>query len=81
MTAWNEDSDPDYTDDQDADEGDSLTHPCPECGTDVYEDAERCPACGEWITRRSSVWQGKPLWWVILGVLGIIAVVLAFSLG
>lgn len=31
----------------DADEDDTL--PCPACGRQVYEDADQCPYCGEWI--------------------------------
>lgn len=34
--------------------------PCPSCGREVYEDAERCPHCGDWITPRA----GGPLPWV-----------------
>ena len=25
--------------------------PCPNCSVPVWEDAEHCPHCGEWITR------------------------------
>ena len=56
---------------------------CPECGAEVYEDAERCPSCGSYIILSSSgsVWQGRPAWWIILGLLGIIAVILALVPG
>ena len=64
-------------------DAESLTVPCLECGTDVYEDAEQCPACGHWITHSetstTSAMQGKPLWYVVLGLLGIIAVVLTLT--
>lgn len=53
------------------------TVPCSNCGADVYEDAEQCPRCGEWITHGTSALTAKPLWWQIIGVLGIIAVILA----
>ena len=53
------------------------TVPCGNCGADVYEDAEQCPRCGEWITHGTSALTAKPLWWQIIGVLGIIAVILA----
>ncbi len=65
----------------DADDDDvSLTRPCPQCGAEVYEDAEQCPQCGEYITFSSNVWDGKPVWWVVLGLLGIIAVTWVFLL-
>lgn len=61
------------------DDDESYTVDCPECGAEVYEDAERCPSCGSYIILSSSgsVWQGRPAWWIILGLLGIIAVILA----
>jgi hypothetical protein len=62
-------------------DGDSLTSTCRACGAEVYEDAEQCPACGEWITSSSSPWAGKPLWWIALGGLGILAVLAALAGG
>jgi hypothetical protein len=52
---------------------------CPNCGADVYEDAEQCPSCLEYITTTSSIWSDRPWWWVALGLAGIIAVILALS--
>jgi hypothetical protein len=47
------------------------------CGMDVYEDAEKCPLCGEFFSRQpGEAWRGKPMWWIVLGLLGIIAVIL-----
>ena len=40
----NEYPDPDCDDDSD---DVTATVRCPNCGTDVYEDAEQCPKCGE----------------------------------
>ena len=39
-------------DDADDDDEESRTKPCPMCGMDVYEDAEKCPLCGEFFTRQ-----------------------------
>ncbi len=53
---------------------------CLSCGADVYEDAESCPICGEYIVsgeRAGTSWQGKPNWFVILGVMGITAAIAA----
>ncbi|WP_339744191.1 hypothetical protein [uncultured Rubinisphaera sp.] len=41
-----DDWDDDYGDDDD-DEVDTV--PCPECGTDVYEESSTCPNCGCYI--------------------------------
>jgi hypothetical protein len=59
------------------DEEPADTIPCGHCGADVYEEAEQCPRCGEWITRHSSPLTGRPLWWQLIGLLGVIAVILA----
>ncbi len=67
---WDDDHDPDDPDDDDT----SLTVACPVCGADVYEDAEHCPSCGDFIVLSTSPWTGKPLWWVLLGLAGIFAV-------
>ena len=61
------------------DDAPSETVPCPECGAEVYEDAEQCVSCGEWITTFHSPWQGRAAWWVTLGILGIAATILALA--
>ncbi len=61
-------------DEYDADELDddqTALAECPRCGVDIYEDAEQCPLCGEWITHNTSAWGGRPWWWVALGACGI----------
>ncbi len=57
------------------DEEETLTSPCPECGAEVYEDAVQCPVCGNYITHQTNVWLGRPLWWIVLGLLGAAATV------
>jgi len=53
------------------------TIPCPECRAEVYEDAEQCPHCGHYITSETNVWSGRPAWWIVLGILGVAALILA----
>ena len=72
-----EDEYPDGDDDFDHDAVDTL--PCPECGAEVYEEAEQCPVCGNYVTFDTSPWQGKSTTWIVLGLLGIVAVVWALS--
>lgn len=63
-----------YPDEEDDDEV-SETRPCPNCGADVYEDAEQCPVCGQYITADArNLWAGRSAWWVLLGLLGLGAV-------
>lgn len=56
------------------------TQSCPMCGMDVFEDAVQCPLCGQYLTRDSSVWSGRPVWWAVLGAVGILATILTLSL-
>ena len=53
---WDEDLDEAYEADGDEDPG-ALR--CPDCGADVYADADACPECGYWITDadRSAAWR------------------------
>ncbi len=84
--SWDEEwSDVEYYDDGDEydeyDDDDSETVPCPACGQDVYADAERCPGCGEYIIASGSssyLWKDRPVWWIVLGLMGILAMLYVF---
>jgi hypothetical protein len=56
---WN-----DAADDEDPDEGEfddePDTMPCPSCGAEIFDDVDRCPVCGEYITADTSM---NPVWW------------------
>ena len=71
-----------YPDEDEAcDPDDSATLPCPCCGTEIDEEAVRCLHCGHYVTHSQSVWSGRSVWWIVLGVLGILAVILTLSIG
>ena len=57
--------------DENDEEDDSIVVTCPTCGADVYEDAEQCPSCGEWVTHSTHPFAGRSLWFVGVGLLGI----------
>lgn len=79
---WSDEFDDNEYPDPDDDEGSedvTETVRCPNCGADVYEDAEQCPRCGEYVEFSTSVWQDKPLPWVMVGLAGIVAVILTLS--
>jgi hypothetical protein len=61
------------------DEDDFETQECPSCGADIYEDAEQCPSCGDYVVFSNSTLSGWPWWFVALGLVGILAVILALS--
>lgn len=68
-----------YSDEFPEDE-EAETLPCPHCRAEIYEDAEQCPHCGEYVTHSTSVWAGRPWWWIVLGLLGIVAVIFVLLL-
>lgn len=74
---WDDDSDDDSPDDE-SDVADVLR--CPACGAEVYEDAEQCSACGEWITFSTHPFAGRSLWFIAIGVLGIAVTIAALVL-
>lgn len=63
------------------DDGDVDTVPCSHCGREVYEDAVRCPYCGEYLTDGGgAVRRGWP-WWMWLGLVGAGVVVWRWVVG
>ena len=54
-----------YPDEPDDDDDDDETIPCPHCREPVYEDAERCPNCGKYLSREDAP-RRRP-WWLVLG--------------
>jgi hypothetical protein len=66
------------SDEADWDDESSETVSCAQCGAEIYEDAFQCPACGAHVSGDSGanpVWTGRPGWWIVLGLLGILAVI------
>ncbi len=51
---------------------------CPECGAQVYEDAEQCVACGEYIVSDSSTWGSQSPW--MSKAITIVVILLVISL-
>ncbi len=76
-------SDGEYPDGDSGDELDDdldhagLTAPCPHCGREIYEEAVRCPYCANYVIWRHSAWSARSWWWIALGLLGVVAAVLA----
>jgi hypothetical protein len=83
---WLDDSDDDlqdqeFSDDDQVDDDSAELITCPACGAGVYEESEQCPACGAYIVHDTSIWAGRSTWWIVLALLGIVAVVVTLTLG
>ena len=63
----------------DTETDETETIDCPACHQPVYDDAEQCPYCGDYITVSTSPWAGRPWWWIAIGLLGLIAVIAILS--
>jgi len=74
--SWQDDFEEDWTT---GDDEETAVASCPNCHADVYEDADSCPSCGEFLTGATGSLDAKPKWFVALGLLGILAVVLVLS--
>ena len=61
-----------YPEPDDDDDDIAETLDCPACGAAIYEDAEQCPDCGEYVEFVGHGLSGRPVWFVALGLLGII---------
>ena len=84
MTRWDDEedtgTDEEFGWDSESDDESTPEVPCPNCGRSIYSESERCPYCGEPVEHAGSpIWLGKPAWYVLLGVLGVIAVLVAMS--
>ena len=76
---WETDGD-DWGDEDWPDDDDSAELvPCPNCGREIYEEAEQCPSCGEYVTHDNRILASKPGWYVLLALAGVIAVILALA--
>lgn len=67
----------DYLDDREypdgPDDDDDETDTCPYCLRSIYEDSERCPECGHYLSAEDR--PKRYPWWLIVGVLaGLFAV-------
>lgn len=57
--------------DPDDSQGDDLVS-CPHCRAMIFEESERCPACGQYLSREDA--PGFKPWWIVLGVVLSLAV-------
>ena len=44
------------------------TVPCPHCGREIYDEAERCPYCESYISEEDTAQPARKPWWLLVGV-------------
>lgn len=76
---WDPEDQHDLDEDWPAEDDATELVPCPHCGADIYEDAPQCPVCGDYVMPDTSEWTGKPIWYVLLALAGLAAVILILS--
>lgn len=64
-----------YPEEPEDDDSDDGLMPCPYCQAVIHDETERCPRCGEYLSRESAPMDRPPLW-IALGVLAALAAVL-----
>ena len=60
-------------------EDESDTVPCPHCRRPVFETAQWCPHCENYLSREDAPPDRKPLW-IVLGVLACLGIVAMWTL-
>lgn len=75
----NDEADEDDYDQQSSDDADDC-YVCPSCSAAVYEDAEQCPRCGDYITPQSASLFSRSSPWFVGAVLLTLAAVLLSAL-
>jgi hypothetical protein len=76
MLEWSDEDldDHEFPDDDSRDSDDEVdTVVCSECGTEIYEDAPRCPSCGNYVTSDTSI-RGTWVGWTAAGLLTLLAI-------
>ena len=71
--------DDEYPDEDQLDDDATETLACPHCGAEVYEDAEYCPVCDNYITPDANARSAWPLWWILLGLAGVVAAAMVLA--
>lgn len=65
---------PQEADLRDPDDDETTTLPCPHCGGEVAELADRCPNCGDWIVQGQPRRRRPGLLLVVIGLLILVVV-------
>jgi hypothetical protein len=67
-------------DEDNSDDDDESTVPCPYCKREIHEDSQRCPYCEHYISREDAPAERKS-WWIVVGVILCLYVVVRWITG
>ena len=70
---WNQTDRDDADFDDESDDVETLA--CPACGEQIYEDAQQCPHCGDWIIPVDARGRSLRLIWIVAALLLIVAMI------
>jgi predicted nucleic acid-binding Zn ribbon protein len=76
--SW-DDSEDDYAGFDTSGEDEDATLPCPACGAEIYDDAERCPKCGHYLSREDQP-RAKTPTWIIAGAIVCLVIVALWAM-
>jgi len=71
-----DEDDEDYLEDGEApepDTDDDGTAPCPYCGKDKFEESERCPHCGNYVSEEDNP-SRAPTWIIVTAIVCLVVV-------
>lgn len=80
MTRANEASEDEDLPDGVYHDDDWPTVACPYCREAIAEDSERCPHCGNWLSKDDSPLMPKSSFWLTMMVLAVLAVLVMIGL-
>jgi hypothetical protein len=64
----------------DHDDDEEPTIPCPYCNRPIYDDAQRCPYCENYISAEDIV-PARKSWWIVIGALLVFYVIYRWIAG
>ncbi len=77
-SSWQGDEDEDEAWEEEDDSSETVE--CSSCGSQIYEDAERCPLCGDYQVVSTGAFAGRPNWWIWVAGGLLLIFILAFVL-
>ena len=56
-------------------ENDDECLECPSCGSEIHEDTQKCPYCGDWIVPHQAAAEQRHWIWILAALMAILGIV------